>query len=75
MTRAAIVVVDDQPQELTRLGQEPRKRYGQDYEVVEASAGGEALEVLRSFQHSGRPRDALEANPVTPAHWRGMFTS
>src|SRR5215468_668104 len=54
MSRATILVVDDQPEELGRIGQELRKRYGQDYQVVEASSGSEALEVLRNHQSSGR---------------------
>jgi len=37
MPRAAILVVDEQQDGLARLGKELRKRYGQDYEIVEAS--------------------------------------
>lgn len=57
MARAAILVVDVQPEELARLGQELRKRYGQDYEILEASSGGEALETLRARQLAERPGD------------------
>jgi thioredoxin reductase (NADPH) len=52
LTKAAILVVDDQPVELARLGQELRKRYGQDYQVVEASSGAEALDALATLMRS-----------------------
>ena len=34
MARAAILVVDVQPEDLARLGQELRKRYRHDYEIL-----------------------------------------
>jgi len=64
MVRAAIIVVDDQLVELARLGQELRKRYGQDYEILEASSSGEALETLKARQEAERPV-AL----VLAVHW------
>jgi CheY-like chemotaxis protein len=55
MSRAAIFVVDEQQDGLARLGKELRKRYGQDYEIVEASSGGEALEALKARRDADRP--------------------
>jgi thioredoxin reductase (NADPH) len=68
-TRAAILVVDDQPDELGRLGQELRKRYGQDYQVIESSSGAEALEVLLRLRSSDQPL-AL----VLAVHWMRPLT-
>jgi len=53
-TQAAILVVDNDPAELTRLGLELRKRYGQDYQVVEASSAADALEFLTRTSHAGQ---------------------
>jgi thioredoxin reductase (NADPH) len=54
-TRAAILVVDEQPEELRRVGQELRKRYGRDYQVIEISSGVEAADVLVRLKSSGHP--------------------
>jgi CheY-like chemotaxis protein len=55
LTKAAILVVDDHPGELTRLGQELKKRYGQDYQVSRCPSGPEALDVLATLKRSEQP--------------------
>jgi len=69
MPRAAILVVDEQQDGLARLGKELRKRYGQDYEIVEASSGGEALEALRARRDADRP-----VAVVLAGHWMKPMT-
>src|SRR5215470_12932096 len=54
-SKAAILVVDDHREELFRLGRELKKRYGEDYEVVEVPSGAEALNVLATLNRLGRP--------------------
>ena len=69
MTRAAILVVDDHPEELARLGRELGKRYGQDYQILQASSGHEALEALRTSNESDRPVALVLAE-----QWMGDLT-
>src|SRR5689334_10203908 len=69
MARAAIVVVDEEAADLARLGRELRKRYGQDYEIIEASSGSETLEALKTLQRTERP-----VAVVLAAHWMKPMT-
>src|SRR5215831_271463 len=55
VSRAAILVVDQDRQELARVGEELRNRYGRDYEVIELASGREALEVLGRLAGSEQP--------------------
>jgi len=53
--RAAILVVDQDAHELTRVGRELSNRYGRDYEVIEVASGREALDVLGKLASSEQP--------------------
>ncbi len=46
MSRPAIVALDDDPQVLAAVARDLRRRYGEDYRIVRATSGAEALETL-----------------------------
>ncbi len=46
MSKPAIISVDDDPQVLAAIGRDLRSRYGEDYRVLRASSGREALEAV-----------------------------
>jgi thioredoxin reductase (NADPH) len=46
MSKPAIVSLDDDPQVLAAIGRDLRSRYGEDYRVLRASSGREALDAL-----------------------------
>ena len=53
MTKPTLLAVDDDPQVLAAVGRDLRSRYGQDYRVLQASSGNEALEVVDSLLERG----------------------
>jgi thioredoxin reductase (NADPH) len=69
MARAAILVVDDRPGDLALLVKELRKRYGEDYEILEASTGGEGLQLLQARREEDRP-----VAVVLAVHWMKPMT-
>ena len=56
MTKPALVVVDDDPQVLAAVRRDLRSRYRQDYTVISASSGEEALTTIKELKARG---DAL----------------
>ena len=56
MTKPALIVVDDDPQVLAAVRRDLRSRYRQDYTVISASSGEEALATIKELKARG---DAL----------------
>ena len=56
MTKPALIVVDDDPQVLAAVRRDLRARYRQDYTVISASSGEEALTTIKELKARG---DAL----------------
>lgn len=55
MVKPAIVTVDDDPSVSQAIARDLRRRYGADYQIVRASSGAEALELLTSLALRDRP--------------------
>ncbi|BCB81925.1 FAD-dependent oxidoreductase [Phytohabitans flavus] len=53
MANPAIVTVDDDPAVSRAVARDVRRRYGQDYRVVRASSGAEALDALKEIKLRG----------------------
>ena len=51
--RPALVVVDDDPEVLRAVARDLRRRYGDDYRVVRAGTGAEAVEAVRELTDRG----------------------
>ncbi|MGH9263892.1 MAG: FAD-dependent oxidoreductase [Acidimicrobiales bacterium] len=62
MTGPVILVVDDDPAALARVGTELTKRYGADYEVLAYGSPEAALLALRRLRDAGRPVALLLAD-------------
>ena len=50
MAKPAILAVDDDPAVVAAVARDLRHRYGDEYRVVRASSGGEALEILGTWR-------------------------
>jgi len=48
VTKPTILTLDDDPQVLAAIARDLRSRYGQEYRIIRATAGGEALDTLSS---------------------------
>jgi thioredoxin reductase (NADPH) len=55
LKKPALLVVDDDPQVLAAVARDVRRRYRENYRVLRASSGQEALEALRSLRDAGDP--------------------
>ena len=55
MTKPTILTVDDDPGVLASISRDLRSRYGQDYRIVQATSGPQALEVLTELALRARP--------------------
>src|SRR5437762_5556045 len=53
MGRASMLTVDDDPAVSRAVARDLRRRYGQDYQIVRASSGAEALDALREIKLRG----------------------
>ena len=53
MSRPAMLTVDDDPAVSRAVARDLRRRYGQDYQILRASSGAEALETLREIKLRG----------------------
>jgi thioredoxin reductase (NADPH) len=51
--RAAVFTVDDDPAVSRAIARDLRRRYGEDYQIVRASSGDEALDALRELKLRG----------------------
>jgi thioredoxin reductase (NADPH) len=53
MSRPAILTVDDDPAVARAVARDLRRRYGEEYQIIRASSGAEALEALRELKLRG----------------------
>ena len=51
--RPAILAIDDDPQVLAAVARDLRQRYGENYRILRASSGAEALEALEQLRTRG----------------------
>ena len=66
MARPVILSVDDDVQVLASVERDLRDRYGDDYRVLTAPSGAEALEALTELQRRGTPIALLVADQRMP---------
>ncbi|WP_433288322.1 FAD-dependent oxidoreductase [Pseudonocardia sp. CA-142604] len=66
MTKPVLMTVDDDPGVSRSVARDLRRRYGQDYRVVRAESGSEALEALRELTLRGEPVAAILADYRMP---------
>jgi thioredoxin reductase (NADPH) len=66
MTKPVLITVDDDPGVSRSVARDLRRRYGQDYRVVRAESGQEALEALRELTLRGEPVAAILADYRMP---------
>src|SRR6202020_61446 len=51
--RPAIIAIDDEPTVLAAVSRDLRRRFGEEYRIVRASSGQEALELLKEMRSRG----------------------
>jgi thioredoxin reductase (NADPH) len=66
MTKPVLMTVDDDPGVSRSVARDLRRRYGQDYRVVRAESGAEALDALRELTLRGEPVAAILADYRMP---------
>ena len=54
-TKPIILAVDDEPQVLNAVVRDLRKHYGNDYRLVKAGSGAEALEAVQGLKQRNSP--------------------
>ena len=64
--RPAIVAVDDEPAVLAAVARDLRRRFGEEYRIVRAPSGAEALETLNELRRRGDPVALLIADQRMP---------
>ena len=67
MAKPAIVAVDDDPQVLSAVARDLRARYGEEFRIVRAPSGGEALEAVNQLQGRGDVVAAFVADQRMPS--------
>jgi thioredoxin reductase (NADPH) len=55
MTKPAMLTVDDEPDVLSAIERDLRRRYRNDYRILKAGSGAEALEAVRLLKQRGTP--------------------
>ncbi|MEJ2541328.1 MAG: FAD-dependent oxidoreductase [Gemmatimonadota bacterium] len=66
MKNPIILAVDDEPEVLNAVVRDLRRHYGQDYRVLKASSGEEALETVRELKRRGLPLALLVVDQRMP---------
>ena len=66
MTKPVILSVDDDPQVLASIERDLRSRYGDDYRILTAESGAEALEALIELQRRAIPVALLVVDQRMP---------
>jgi thioredoxin reductase (NADPH) len=65
-TRPVLLTVDDDPSVSRVVARDLRRRFGEEYRVVRAQSGADALEVLRELTIRGEPTALLLADHRMP---------
>ncbi|MDJ0961717.1 MAG: FAD-dependent oxidoreductase [Acidimicrobiia bacterium] len=66
MGKPAIIAIDDDPQVLSAVARDLRSRYGEEFRIVRAPSGGEALQALTELQRRGDTVAAFVADQRMP---------
>jgi thioredoxin reductase (NADPH) len=66
MAKPAILTVDDDPAVSQAITRDLRAKYGADYQIVRASSGAEALDVLGTFALRNRPVALIASDQRMP---------
>ena len=66
MSQPILMTVDDDPGVSRSVARDLRRRYGQDYRIVRAESGADALEALRELKLRGEPVAAILADYRMP---------
>ena len=66
MTKPVLMTVDDDPGVSRSVARDLRRRYGQDYRIVRAESGADALDALRELALRGEPVAAILADYRMP---------
>ena len=66
MAKPTILTVDDDPQVSQAITRDLRARYGEDYRIVRAASGSEALEVLAELALRDRPVALIASDQRMP---------
>ena len=66
MAKPTILTVDDDPGVLASISRDLRSRYGQDYRIVKASSGQQALDVLAELALRARPVALIASDQRMP---------
>ena len=64
--RPVLLTVDDDPGVSRAVARDLRRKYGQEYRVVRADSGGDALDALREIKLRGEPVAAILADHRMP---------
>ena len=60
MAKPIIITVDDEIQVLNAIVRDLRKKFGDEYRIMKANSGGEALETLRQLNMLAAPQPVGE---------------
>jgi thioredoxin reductase (NADPH) len=66
MAKAAIIAIDDDPQVLAAVARDLRSEYGEEFRIVRAASGAQALEAVRELQGRGETVAAFVVDQRMP---------
>jgi thioredoxin reductase (NADPH) len=66
LVKAAVLTVDDDRAVSQAITRDLRRRYGEEYQVVRATSGAEALTILKKFALRGRPVALIASDQRMP---------
>jgi CheY-like chemotaxis protein len=67
MNKPIIMTIDDEPHVLNAVARDLQAHYKNDYRIVKASSGAEALEAVQEFKRRDAPLALLIADQRMPA--------
>jgi len=66
LAKAAVLTVDDDPAVSQAITRDLRRRYGDEYQIVRATSGAEALTILKKFGLRDRPVALIASDQRMP---------
>src|SRR3954468_10779046 len=66
MAKPTLLAVDDEPEVLRAVERDLRRRYGQDYRIVRADSGANALDAVERLHKRGEPIALLLSDQRMP---------